>query len=1107
MIEFAVRRPVAVIMICVGLVALGLIAAKRIPVQLLPNIQTPEFTIITSFKGATPEEVEAMISAPIERAVSTVGGLERTTSMSERERSEIHLNFKPSINYLETISTLREKLDSAGLPEGASRPKVIRFQANSAPVVKLAIKPVDHGTPPLETVHLLQDILIRKLEQVEGVAITSLLGAPERRIQITVDPIAAQSFGIQLNAIPELIQTRNRSYPAGEIQFEGTRTSVKLGQGIKSLEDLKQTIVKKDGAKLIRLEDIASITEVIEKPIIRTHLQGEDALIIEVRKEAEANTVRVADLAKEVIQEFLREHKEKVQGWILFDQGRQIELAIDNVAESVFHGGVLAGLVIFVLIQNWWPTFVVSVSMPISILITFILMYFTGITFNLMSLAGLALGVGMLVDNSTVVLDNIHLLQSRMTDRKSAALWGTRTVVGAITGSTLATMAVFGPLAFVDGMIGQMFRDVAATVCYSLAASLFSAVFLIPMLSAIEISPTFKFKKGQRTTSENQFLKSWNQLTAQCFYEGSKATLVLDFFRKSFAIMHFIGTYLFIIAIDWLSARLAQPAAQFMKLGQFIGAKTLQPFLHTVSRWIQALESGLKRVIPEVIQDSRRTLRWAIGLTLAGCALLAWRGAELFPDEAADRIVYDLQFAPGQTVEVTEAKVIEIEKKMLGVRITSGHSSVSGAGGHGSVGGIPGLNALSSSIGEAGSHLARLTFQVDEKRSLEISKVIASRLSQFPGLTFNRAKESMMGDGKPVQIDVYNEDLNLLKEQLTLVQNEVSQIKGLTDIESTIKSDLSEIVIQFSKDRLGWYGLEANAFVSTLRPMLMGQSAGLLQFKGDELPVNVRLPASYFNSLEKVKYLSVPQEDDRRLYLSQVSDVSSHKILAGIKHINRKRVASLAANINGTDLESVSKKIKSSLDKSLTQQGLVWKMGGQDEERERSQKSLLLAVGLSIFLIYLMLAGQFENLTQPIIILCAVPLCISGVAVFLMLFNLNISALVFVGFIILIGVSVNTSIVMVDFANQLVSEGKSLQDAISEATVRRMRPILVTTLSGILGLVPMALAMGQGSAMQQPLAVTMIGGHLSSTVLTMLVVPIIYVRLAKAAKIGATEEK
>ncbi len=1068
MIEFSVRRPVAVTMICIGLIVLGIIAMKRIPMQLLPNIFNPEFTILTEFRGATPEEIETQITAPIERAVSTVPGLYHTNSVSEPERSEIHLSFKSNIEFLETVSVLRERLDGTGLPDGASRPKILRFQSNNSPVIRLAVKPADASLSFLELSRILQDTLVRKLESVDGVALANLMGAPEREINIVLDPIATMTYGLNLTAIPDLIQAKNRSFPAGDILFDGRRTSVKLGQSIDSLDQLKGIILKKDGERFIHLGDLASIETVVNKPRIRTHLNNEGSLVIELRKEADANSVEVAKASVQVIDKFLDENRAKIKGEVLLNQGEQIQTAIDNVRDTVIHGGMLAALVIFILLQSAWPTFVVSVSMPLSLLITLILMYFTGVTFNLMSLAGLALGVGMLVDNSTVVLDSIHKNQLTNPDRHAAAVWGAKGVAGAITASTLATMAVFGPLAFVEGMIGQMFRDVAATVCFSMLASLFVALIVIPMLSSIELAPSWSVGTKERRSILARLLEGY----VPRFYQQAWYHSVHTFYQKIFQLLRL----LLVVAGELLSQAGLKVLQVTARVGGGFFNKRIQPLLQTVAGWLYGLEDYLRRVIPAVIVDSRKTIRWAVVLTLLGVAVLMLKGGELFPDEATDRLVYELEFPPGQILDVTEEKVFKIEADVAKVF---------------------GIKNISSVIGEKGTHSARLMLTVLPKDSLVLAQQVSEKLNHVAALNFNRTKDAMIGEGKPVQVEVYNENLSELKEQAAKVKAIVSKIDGLVDIETDIKSDVSEVNIGFSKDRLSWYGVDASDFVSPLKAMLMGQNAGLLQIKADSLPVRVVVPSQFFNSLDRVKYWALNGDDEKRVYLNQVSDIKENKILGSIRRVNRKRMASISAGFYKSNLETISKNIRSALEKETKGTGINWKIGGQDEERARSQKSLLIAVGLSVFLIYLMLAGQFESLIQPAIILMAVPLCLSGVAVFLILFNLNISALVFVGMIILVGSSVNTSIVMVDFANQLVVEGKSIKEAITEATVRRMRPIIVTTSSNVFGHLPMALAIGQGAAMQQPLAVTLIGGLISSTALTVLIVPIIYGRLTK----------
>ncbi len=1071
MIEFSVRRPVAVFMICIGIIVLGMIAAQRIPMQLLPDIQSPEVSVITEFRGATPEEIETLVTTPIERAISTIAGLVRVTSTSERERSEVRLVFSAKLDFLEMVSILRDKLEAAGLPEGAGKSKIVRVQAGSEPVIRVSIKKKNESLSQLELARILQDTLIRKLESVDGVALANLLGAPTKQLEIVVDPNAALSYGVQISSIPDLIQSQNKSYSAGEIKFEGQSTSIKLGQSIKTIEELKSLVVKRERNKTLRLIDIAQINEVIQKPNIRTHLQSDESLVIEVRKDADANTVKVADGIKEALEIFNEENQADLETQILYDQGKEIKASIDDVSHSVRDGGILAAIVIFIMLQEAWPSFAITISIPLSLMITLILMYFTNITFNLMSLAGLAIGVGMLVDNSTVVLQNINAQSLLTKDKRQAALWGAQKVSGAIIASTLATVAVFGPLAFVEGSIGKIFRDVAATICYSMIASLIVAIGLIPMLSSLSISPQFNLNLDAKKVKS--LWMNFRGVIGEPLYTKGLKNYLADFLKKQILVFKIFGTVL----ADLFGKELSKYVKIIKKSAGFFYFKWVQPMLAVFAKAFLNSENFLGIFIPKIIKDSRTTLQWALWLSVAGIAFLSFRGAELFPDESNSRLIYDIEFLPGQIIDVTEAQTKKLEADLLKIK---------------------GVSGISSTIGTNGSHRAKIRITTAGVDSLELSKKINSYFLKVPDLSFNRQKEALIGEGKPIQIEIYNEDLEALKKQTSRAKQLALQLEGLIDVESNLKPDVSEINVVFAKDRLNWFNLDSQSFISSIKPMLTGLSSGTLNFKGEDLPTHVSISSDYFNSVEKIKYFNLPQEDEKRVYLSQVSDIEENKIQGAIYHNNRKRMSIISANLFKEDLEGASRKIQALFKKEVKDKDFQFKMGGQDDERKKSTQSLLVAVGLSIFLIYLMLAAQFENLVQPIIVLFAVPMCLSGVAVFLLLFNLNISALVFVGFIILVGSSVNTSIVMVDFANQLRLEGKSLTEAITEATKRRMRPILVTSASNILGLVPMALSFGeQGSSMQRPLAVTLIGGHLSSTILTMIVVPIIYVRMTK----------
>lgn len=1061
MIAFSVRRPVAISMLCIGIVLLGWISLSRIPVQLMPNIESAEYTVVTLFKGATPAEVESQITDGIERAVSTVPGLLSSSSISLPDRSEIRLKFSSHVDSFETISVLRDRLDGASLPEGVSKPKIVRSSANAEPVIRVALKRRSATMTSVEFSRVIRETLVRKIEAIDGVALTQVSGDSTQSLQIDVDPTLSANFNISLGSIADAIQNRNRSWPAGDVTFEGRRTPVKLGLSIEDEEQLKAVVVKKDDDRLTRLGDISHIRKLDNKPAIRTRLNGDESLLLDVRKEAEANSVEVARRARAVVESYLAENRDVAEGFILVDQGVEIQAAINDVSDSVIQGGLLAALVIFLLIQTVWPTFVVSITIPLSLFLTIVCMHFFGMTFNVMSLSGLALGVGMLVDNSTVVLDAIHNMRATIQDPREAAVVGARQVAGAITASTLSTMAVFGPLAFVEGTIGKIFRDVALAISFSIASSLVVALVVIPMLCALELGWRPKPVRALSELLRDLLPNAPQVATAPPIFSvisvgAAAATTVL---RTLFAISLRLVGLVFSRLIHVLKP---------------LYGWVVEPTLRQMSEWMYSAEKGLRRQLGQIMINSKPILTIALVSAVIGFGIFSFLGSELFPDESYNRLTYELEFPPGWTLDTTEAKVKAIEQTIRS---------------------MAGLESLAVQVGESGTHTATLMVVADPKHLSEISSSISAILTRTPDLRVTRKKKVLVGEGKPVQIEILGDDLSKIGEQAARTVKILRGIDGLVDVESSRKPDVSELSILFSKERLTALNVDSGAFVAPLKTALTGVAGGSLQFQGSDLPVRISNPAGYFDSFNKIRDFAVATEDDRRLYLSEVAKIEEHKVEGSIHHQDRKRLEIVAANLSGIDLQAAISKIESSMSQNFKPGEIKWRVGGQDQERKESTKSLLMAVGLSILLIYLMLASQFESLVQPAIILCAVPLSICGVAVALVLFGLNLSALVFVGFIMLVGVTVNASIVMIDFANQLVLEGRSPEEAITEATVRRLKPIVVTTATSILGLVPMAFA--QGAAMQRPLAVTMIGGHFSSTYLTLLVVPPIYVWFAR----------
>lgn len=1069
MSEFSVRKPVTIFMICLGLIVLGIISANRIQLQLLPEFETPEFSIVTRFKGATPEEVERLVSAPIERAISTVSGLYFTESYSSSELSEIKIKFRSNIDYLETLSVIRDQLQSADLPEGTSRPKILRFSSNNDPIIRLALVNKKSSQDQIEFSHFIKELLVRKIESIDGVALASVIGTPKKIVEITLNLEALKSFKIPLNSIPSIIKEKNKTFGGGQIEYLGKRVGVRLGESIKSTKDLEGLVIKKVDNKSIRLQDIANIKTKTIKSDIRTHLQAGDSLVLEVQKEAEANTVQVADKALQIIHTFLEQNKQELEGVILVNQGKEIKASVNSVIDAVISGGFLAALVIFIFLQSPGPTAIVALSIPMSLMLTLIMMYFTGVSFNLMSLGGLALGVGMLVDNSIVVLENINKLKSKMDDPKEAAIWGTKKVSGAIIASTMTTIAVFGPLIFVEGMIGQMFKDISLTVVYSLLSSLFVSVMIIPMLSSFGLSnenrPEPKGSLYLRMRQLRQDLGTTSKFYLYPLFILKKYSLYFLFIINSmFSALTFIITFFIQI---------------LFKMINFLFQLLIEPIFKIVSRVINSLQKIYAKYLEVFLIYKKRTLSF-IALSFIGSIMIfANLGSELFPQDGVTRLVYQLEFPAGQVLALTEKYMINIEQKLKE---------------------IDGVNHVVSLSGKKGSNSSELIIMITPTLLQHIQDMTKKILTTIPELKFDRKIESMTGGGKPLVVEIYNEDLKALKEQTQMALGQLQELSSITDIDSDLKSDIPQISIEFIRDKLNQYQTSAGAFSTPLKNMLMSQSAGVLQFSGEDFSTFVTVPQKYFDKIEKLKYLSIDKAE-QRLYLDQVSQLNENKVLGLIRRINRKRVMSISANLNGADLKTASEQVKQSLSTVFQGKEIDWRIGGQDAARKESEKSLMLTVLLSIFLIYLLLASQFESLRQPIIILMAVPLCIVGVALLLLVIGMNISALVFVGFIILAGISVNTSIVLVDTINQLRVTGMEIKTAIIQASSNRLRPILMTALTTIIGLLPMALAVGQGGGMRKPLAITVIGGLISSTVLTLIVVPLIYEFFTKDSNI------
>ncbi len=1043
MISFAVRRPISVFMLVIGLVVLGIISYQRIPMQLMPNIEIPEFTVVTSWKGASATEVELQVTNSLERSFSTLPGLKENSSTSEKEVSYINLKFNSKVSILDTIALIKDRIDSSSLPEGISKPRVVRAGDFNRPLLTLAVQAVNPLINQADFQEELEADFKKGLENLDGIALVTIKGSPEKIFKIEILANAIQSYGFSVSQVVEAIHAQSKVIPVGSIDHQGKTFTIKMGSAITNVSKLEQVVIRKENSKTLRIKDVAKVILMEKEKDFSVRVNGQESLLVQVRKESDANAVHVSEKVNQFIQNFLEKNTDLYKINVVENQGQEIKAAVENVESSVVNGAWMAAFVVFLLIQTLWPTFVVSIAIPMSLTLTLVLMYFYGVSFNLMSLAGLALGVGMLVDNSTVVLESIHAQMLLTKDKAEAALFGTKKVASAIVASTFSTVAVFAPLALIEGSLGLVFRDVALTVSFSILSSLVVALVLIPTLSLYE----GRFSNGVQTAEFPKFRTTSLQFHVYLWEKIRFVKLVLSWFL--------IGQLLTYV---------------FKRMDVLV-----RPLLLSVQNFFFKLEKFLDLNIPLFIANRKKWLQIGLISTVSGFVFLSNTGAELFPDESGSTLVYELQFPVNQSFKKNLELSVRIEsniRKIVGVKNTFM------------------IN------GESAPYVTQILVQTDSSLTSISQQKVDNLLRRQPDLKYNKHKKALIGEGKPISIEVYSEDLDLLAKQSIQVERQLRNLSYLTDVENLSKPIVPEMRIDLQADKMSLLTIDSSAFVNLIRGELIGQSGIDLVSDGRNYKTWIQSKGVKTTDQRSIASIGIESEDFKKIYLSQIANIQIQGTQSQIFHKDRKRVNYVNSDLNNMDLSSAVTSLKDLLEIKLPD--VKYLFGGQQAERDQTTRSMIIAILSSIVLIYLLLASQYENLIQPLIVLVAVPLCVSGVAISLLLFGLNVSVFVFVGCIILVGSSVNTSIVLVDFANQLHAEGVGVIEAITKATKLRMRPIFVTTAANILGLLPMVMAVGQsGGAMQRSLGVTMIGGLLSSTVLTVLIIPAVYYVLTK----------
>ncbi len=1043
--QLALSRPVSTTMATIALLLFGWLSLSRLPVDLLPELTYPSVTIRTRLPEAAPAEVEALLSKRIEEVVGVVSRVVRIRSSSRAGQSEVVLEFGWGTNVDLAILDIRERLDRLRLPLDAEPPVLLRYDPSLDPILRLSLS----GETDLLTLRrVAEDVVRRRFEVIDGVASVQIGGGLEEEIRVEVDEARLARLGLALPQVIDRLQQENVDLVGGAIREGDVRYLVRTRNALSAMDEIGAIVVGRQSGTAIVLRDVAEVRQSHKDRQLITRLNGAETIELALYKRMDSNTVGVAKQVRErlrTVQDKLDELPYAVHLTIISDQAEFIQQAIREVLKTAWLGGVLAMLVLYGFLHDVRSTLIIGSAIPVSVVGSFLLMYLLEISLNILSLGGLALGIGMLVDNAIVVLESIERQRAAGLVQWRAALQGTREVGQAITASTLTTVCVFVPLIFVRGVAGQLFNDLALTVSCALLTSLAVAVTLIPMLAAV----------GERVEPVPEPPVAVVRATA----------LVVKALGR--------GVHGLARPLTWSLARLA---GVFDRLLQRIRVAYLQ---------------GLDGVL---------RFRWlALCLVVSGCGAALYLGTflpqALMPELHQGELMVDLTLPVGTPLTAT-AQQVEIAEQLMAAHplVTQIYSSI---GRQQRGGGI--ARAEREHVAQLVVRLAPGATAADEARVLS---ELRPKLVAQPGLQVQFDRPSYFSIARPLEIEIRGHDLETLAQVAQTWSEALASLPGLTDVSSSMAPGEPELHIVFDRQKLAALGLDTADIATLIKQNVQGEVATVLARAEREIDIRVRAQNVLGQGTAAIEQLRINPQSDVPVPLSAVAELRVARGPSDIRHEDLQRVAVITANVQGRSLGHMVRDLRHWLAQQPLPPGITASVSGQSAEMASALRSLGFALALAIFLVYLVLASQFESLFQPLLVLFAVPLGMSGVVLAMWLTGQSLNVLVCIGAVLLVGIVVNNAIVLVDYANQCHQRGLSPREAVCEAAAVRFRPILMTAATTILGLLPMALGVGQGAELRAPLAIAVIGGLSVATVLILWMMPAAYLALGAGRRHG-----
>jgi len=1018
--DFSIRRPVTTLMICLVAVLLGAIAFVKIPVDLMPETVYPTLSVNATYAGVAPEEMENLVTRPLEEAFSAAPGVEEITSISTEGQSFIRVSFAYGTNLDEAANELRSRLDRrrATLPPEMDPPVIFKFDVSQFPIMFLMV--AADNMDPKQLRHFVEKYLQYRMERVPGVAQVAVRGGLRREIHVDLDLRKLRALEMSVADVVRIIQRENLNQPVGPVR-EGQFEVLLRTQGeFLNLEQIRSIVVTTRNGVPIYLRDIATVEDSHEEIRYLVSVDGQPAIRLFIYKQSGANTVEVSNAVWREVDRIHRDYP-NIRISSTGDTAEFIKASIRNLQQAAGFGSLLAVAILLFFLRSFASTVIIGIAIPIAVISTFALMYFNGFTLNTISFGGLALGVGMLVDNSIVVLENIYRHREEGRSRREAASRGSREVGTAIIASTLTTVAVFVPVVFVSGLSSEQFKQLAWVVSFALVCSLIVALTVVPMLCSRYLPRPVKPHE-----------------------------------RKGF----------------------------FGLLDR--GALAL----------IDALTRAYLRTLGWAIEHRAMVVAGAVSLLAVAFYLVPLIGVELQPEVDEGEVRVRVELEPGTRVEVTDAVLQrfgmiarQLVPETRHVQIESGQSSPFRPGGQ--------------HIGEL--RLSLVPQSERERSTAEIANLLRRELQAEPGMSvfvragggmFSRLSRLGTSEGDRLVVEIRGHELDVLSRLADQVRERMAAIPGVTDAQISRRPGMPEMLLQVDRAKASSMGLNVSDVAETMETAIGGRRASYYREQGDEYQIVVRLQERDRIDLSQVGAIPIRTPTGRTIPAESIVQMRRQEGPISISRADQQRIIEVAGAIANRDLGSIVADLDRSLREIAVPAGYELDYGGEWEEQQRAFRELTFAAVLALILVYMVMASQFESLRDPFIILFSIPLASIGVTGLLLVTNTTFNIQGFLGVIILVGIAVNNAIVLIDYIKRLRREHHlPLREAVMRGGRHRLRPILMTTSTTVLGLLPMSLGLGEGGEIQAPLARVVIGGLITSTLITLVLIPVVYLLL------------